>query len=263
MAATQEKEVVPGVKLVGRISHPKITESSGIIPCSKAAGVFWTHNDGHRPVLYAITRHGDSISEFHVIGANIRDWEDISTDHHGHLFIGDIGNNDAKRDQIAVYQINEPDPKSPSGAVQVTHTWQLRFPKKPFDCESLFVYQGYGYVISKVFNEEKAAIYRFPLTEQKEPEVLEIVAHLKIETPVTGACLSSDARLLGIVTKSGAFVYEIDGKISRAAKRKPFYKKFRHEHIEACCFVPEGLLATSEGREIFLFTDESFRTAKP
>jgi hypothetical protein len=31
------------------------------------------------------------------------------------------------------------------------------------------------------------------------------------------------------------------------------------EHIEGCCFVPDGLLATSERRTIFLFTDPAFR----
>ena len=40
---------------------------------------------------------------------------------------------------------------------------------------------------------------------------------------------------------------------------KPVTTPFRHEHIEGCCFVPEGLLATAESGEIFLFTNEAFR----
>jgi hypothetical protein len=87
---------------------------------------------------------------------------------------------------------------------------------------------------------------------------LELVAATKIESPVAGADISPDGRLLALVAKSGAFVYRIDGDVAKAGKRKVYQTKFRHEHIEGCCFVPEGLLATAESREIYLFTDEPF-----
>src|SRR6185503_18160080 len=219
---------------------------------------FWTHNDGGGPkkqVLYGITREGKSMAEFHVIGALLEDWEDIALDADHHLFIGDVGNNDGKRDQVAVYEIDEPDPKSSRAFVTVKRGWQLRFPQAPFDCESLFVWNGYGYMVSKVFNDERAEIYRFPLTEQKDPITLESVGRLRIDSPVTGADISADGGLLGLVAKSGAFVYRINGDVAKAASMKPFHTKFKHEHIEGCCFVAEGLMATAESREIFLFTN--------
>ena len=117
-------------------------------------------------------------------------------------------------------------------------------------------------ILARYLDEHRAEIYRFPLTEQKEPFVLEFVARLKIESPVTGADISPDGNLLGIVSKSGAFVYRIEGEPSKAAHQKPWLTKFTHQHIEACCFVPEGLLATAESREIYLFTDEAFRLRK-
>jgi hypothetical protein len=144
----------------------------------------------------------------------------------------------------------------------VKRSWRLRFPDQPFDCESLFVWDGYGYVVSKVFNDARAQIFRFPLAEQKAPAVLELVATTRIESPVTGADISADGKLLALVAKSGAFLFRVNGDISRAVgkgKDKPHQTKFRHEHIEGCCFVPEGLLATAESREIYLFTDPAFR----
>jgi hypothetical protein len=266
-SAAQPKEVAPGVLQIGRINHPRITESSGVVASRQFPGVLWTHNDGggyKKQVLYAITREGKFTGEFRVGGALLQDWEDIAIDGQKHLFIGDIGNNDAKRNELAVYQIDEPDPKS-SRPIEVTRAWRLHFPKAPFDCESLFVWDGFGYVISKVFNDRRAEIYRFPLVEQKDPFVLEPVARLKIESPVTGADISADGKLLGIVCKAGAFVYPIDGAPASAAHQKPWFRKFTHQHIESCCFVPDGLLATSESREIYLFTDEQFHpgTDKP
>jgi hypothetical protein len=261
--AAEPREVAPGVMLVGHIENPRIKESSGIAASRQYPEVFWMHNDGKEQVLYAINRTGKSLADFRITGAFLDDWEDIAIDDDGHLYLGDLGNNNARRLQLAVYQIAEPNPKSAHGLVQVKRGWKLRFPKAPFDCESLFVFQTHGYVVSKVFDDARAEIYRFPLADQKEPVVLEFVARLKIESPVTGADISGNGKLLGLVAKSGAFVYRIDGDVASAAHRKPFQTKFRHEHIEGCCFVPDGLLATAESREIYLFTNEAFRMTVP
>ena len=258
-------EVAPGVLHLGRIAHPHITESSGVVVSRQFPGVFWTHNDGgggRKQVLYGMTREGKPLAELYVSGALLLDWEDIAIDGEHHLFIGDIGNNDAKRAHLAVHQIDEPDPKADRSEAPIKRSWQLHFPAAPFDCESLFIWRDHGYVISKVFNDQRAEIYRFPLTAQKEPFVLEFVARLKIDSPVTGADISADGRLLGIVAHSGAFVYRIDGDVAAAAKLKPHHTKFKDEHIEGCCFVPEGLYATSESRDIYLFIDPAFHPAK-
>ena len=255
-----------GAHEIGRIASARITESSGLAASRQFPGVLWTHNDGggaRKQVLYAIDRTGKSLGEFIITDVLLHDWEDIAIDDANHLFIGDLGNNDAKRTELAVYQLDEPDPKQGVSFVQVKRSWRLRYPGKPFDCESLFVWKGYGYVVSKVVDDARAQIFRFPLSDTTEPLTLELVATTKIESPVTGADISPDGRLLALVAKSGAFVYRIDGDVSKVIKGKPHQTRFRHEHIEACCFVDDGLLATAESREIYLFTDPEFRWKQP
>lgn len=258
-AAFQAREAAPGVWQVGNIASSAITESSGLISCRGSTNVFWTHNDGRRRTLYAISKTGQTIAEFFVDASLVEDWEDIANDEHGHLYLADIGNNDARRSRLAVHQFKEPDPQTPATTVTVTRSWQLTFPGKPFDCESLFIWKGHGYVISKMFKDEQAEIYRFPLIETNQPIQLEFVAKLSVTSPVTGADISSDGEKLGLVCKNGAYVFNIGGDISRAATVNPQRVKFREGQLEGCCFVPEGLLATSEKREIFLFTIEAFR----
>ena len=251
----------PGVLRLGRIANPRITESSGVVASRQFPGMFWTHNDGggaRRQVLYGITREGASVGEFTIAGIALQDWEDLAIDDQNHLFIGDIGNNDGKRTELAVYQLDEPDPKAGVRFLQSHRSWRLRFPGKPFDCESLFVWQDHGYIVSKVFDNLRAQIFRFPLKDTREPLPLELVATTKIESPVTGADISPDGQLLALVAKSGAFVYRIDGDVSKVIKAKPHQTKLRDEHIEGCCFVPDGLLATSENRSLFLFTARAF-----
>lgn len=255
-------QAAPGVLQIGYLTHPAIRESSGVVASRQHPGIFWTHNDGKSAGLYAVTREGKLVAQFTVFGAALTDWEDIALDDLGRLYVGDIGNNDAKRTQLAVHQIDEPDPKLTGLPVKIKRTWLLRYPGQRFDCESLFVWRGSGYVISKVFDDQYAEIYRFPLGEQKQPFVLEKVCRLPIRSPVTGADLSADGRRLAVVAKNGAYLFRVDGDIAQAGKIKPFHAKFRHEHIEGCCFLPEGLLATAESREIYLFTDEAFRAPK-
>jgi hypothetical protein len=264
--ARPARVVAPGVTQVGVIQHPRLTESSGVVAGRRDTNILWTHSDGggRKQILYAMSRSGAPLAEFHVAGALVHDWEDIAADGQGHLYIGDLGNNDNRRTQLAVHRIDEPDlATNRMGFATVNRSWFLEFPGARFDCESLFILRDHGYVISKVFDDARAELYRFALTNGAAQK-LELVARLKIDSPVTGADISPDGALLGVVAKNGAYVFRIDGDPARAGRGKPYHTKFRHEHIEACTFVPEGLLATAESREIFLFTDPPFRGgAKP
>jgi len=256
-----DKEIATGVRLIGRISDPRIKESSGVIASRRYPNVFWTHNDGGGPkkqVLYAIDREGKTLAAFPVVGPRFHDWEDIAIDDSGNLYLGDIGNNDSKENKLAVYEIDEPDPTSGIASISPKRGWTLKFPGPPFDCESLFIWKGQGYVISKVFNSARAQVFRFPLKQTSEPLTLDLVATTKIESPVTGADISADGNLLGLVSKAGAYVYRIGGDVARVSQIEPHYTELKDQHIEGCCFVPDGLLATSERRNIFLFTDPAF-----
>ena len=261
-AAEPGQDVAPGVRLLARMSDPRIKESSGVVASRQYMDVYWTHNDGGGPkkqVLYAIDREGNTRASFLRYRRNVARLGRLAIDGAGHLYIGDIGNNDSKRDALAVYEIEEPNPQAGAERISPKRVWNLRFPRAPFDCESLFVWKDYGYVVSKVFHDARAQIFRFPLKETNRPLTLELVATTKIESPVTGADISADGTLLGLVAKNGAYVFRIDGDVTRVSNTNPHHTKLKNEHIEGCCFVPEGLLVTSERRMIFLFTDPAFR----
>src|SRR5580765_7005738 len=42
-------EVAPDVLEIGHLTHPRITESSGVVASRQYPRVFWTHNDGGGP----------------------------------------------------------------------------------------------------------------------------------------------------------------------------------------------------------------------
>jgi hypothetical protein len=265
VAATTQPATQPSrsIQLTGRITAPDIKESSGLVASRRYPGVFWTHNDsGNAPILYAITATGELIARFPVKGATCRDWEDIAIDDQGHLFIGDIGNNWGKHHQLAVYRLAEPDPRGKPVVLVVDQAWQLRFPGNSFDCESLFVWKQHGFVISKVFDCERAVLYRFPLVKQRVPAVLEKVVELPIRWPCTGADISPDGGKLAVMTNAGPYVFTIGGDPTNAGTAEPWHETFVDPARESCCFTREGLLSTAETRDVVLFTDEAARDAK-
>lgn len=248
----------PGVHRIGRIEEPALREVSGVAASQRYTNVFWTHTDGKkRPVLFAIDRSGRTLARFPVM-AKMEDWEDIALDQEGHLFLGDIGNNDLLRKELRVFRIDEPNPSSSGTRLRVSRTWRLQFPKKPFDCESLFIFENNGYVISKVFDDKAAALYRFSLQEPSGPAVLKWICNLPVSAPITGATISDDGKKMALVSHNAAFLFEINADLSNAAHLKPFHLKLGDQHIEGCTFVPDGLLMTSELRDVFLISRAPF-----
>jgi hypothetical protein len=247
----------PAPKEIGRISHPQITESSGLAASRQHPDVFWTHNDGERPALYAIKRDGAMIGEFSVQGAAFGDWEDIALDAEHQLFLADTGNNNGRRREVNVYMAAEPSPSAATKVVPILRKWVLRYPSAPFDSEGLFVWKGVGYLVSKVTDDQKAEIYRFTL-ESVTAQKLEFIARLNVESPVTAADISADGRHLAVLAKAGPFVFTINGDVEKAGSQKPSRVKFKHDSMEGCCFVPGGLLTCAESRQIYFFSQEVF-----
>jgi hypothetical protein len=259
--ATQTiKPPARGYFVAGQIEDPAISESSGIIQSRKYPETYWTHNDsGNKAEIFAITGKGKLIARFPVNAKN-RDWEDITTDDSGHLYIGDIGNNGGRRKQIEIYRLDEPDPAlyqkdqiSPS--LKINKTWRLLFPAEAFDCESLFIWKNHGYVVSKSYAATSAKIHRFPLDEKKDSFVLEQVAQIPIRSPVTSAAISDDGNRLAVLTYTGLSVFQIDGDVVKAQRVAPVYTRLIHAGIEGCCFAPGGVLVSSESRELFFFPE--------
>lgn len=250
---------------IGRIRPEAVRESSGIVASRQHPGVFWTHNDsGNPPVLYAITRDGQLIREYPVAADNT-DWEDIATDDAGRLYIADVGNNRRDREEVRVLRVDEPDPRAPlqgrPAPLRVTANWRLRYPAAPFDCESLFVMGDHAYILPKRLNASPAEIFRFDISRPApRPVTPERVAELPaIRAPVTAADVSSDGKRLAVLTVLGPYLIDIDGDISSAGKARTLHSRYIDPHMEAACFVPEGLLVTSETRDVLLFREEHFK----
>ena len=141
---------------------PGLSEASGIAASRRVAGRLWAHNDGE-PVLYALDAHGAVTGRVQVTGAKMEDFEAIAVGPCGTascLYLGDIGDNEAKRKRITVYRL--PEPESASGSSAVAEAFHGTYPDGAHDAETLLIAgDGRVYVVTKG-DTGPIAIYRFP-----------------------------------------------------------------------------------------------------
>jgi hypothetical protein len=124
------------------ISDPAIDEASGMAASRLHPGVvFIVEDSGNGPYVYAVGRDGRTLATFTLDGAKNVDWEAMapSVDAEGRptLLIGDIGDNDGKRDSVRVYEILEP--AVLQDAALRWRKWDLRYPDGAHDAEGLMV----------------------------------------------------------------------------------------------------------------------------
>jgi hypothetical protein len=251
------REVAPEVVQLAELPKKGLPESSGLVVSRQFPGVLWTHNDGKDRRLFAINRSAELLAEFEVRGVFIWDWEDLALDDANRLYVADTGNNALIRPTLSVHRVREPDPAQSGAGLTVERSWVLRFPGKGFDAEALVIWQNHGYLIEKPSSRKKAGLYRWSL-DTGPMVTLERLGNLEVKSRVTGADLSPDGNRLALVSVDGAWLIECVGGPTQALKQKPFHVPFKLGQIEGCAFDHDGLLASSEKRELFLFQAAPF-----
>ena len=99
-------------------------------------GALWGHNDSlDLPQIFALDRTGNLLARYLLRGAEHVDWEDITSDHSGRLYLGDMGNNFHWRQRLTIYEIYPPSPSGRSEErkeqLSVSRHWELCYPALP------------------------------------------------------------------------------------------------------------------------------------
>jgi hypothetical protein len=182
---------------VGYNQHHLLEEISGIIASRTYLNLFWVHNDsGDEARFYAMDIGGNHRGTFILPDRKNVDYEDIAIgfgpNGRDYLYIGDIGDNRAKRDTIQVLRVLEPAPLEKNKAVAISGSvsFSFRFEDGSRDAEAMFIDPCTGdlYIISKREDRSRVYVAQAPFSTEKV-NLLEF----KIELPwgwVTAADLS-------------------------------------------------------------------------
>ncbi|HJR90452.1 MAG TPA: hypothetical protein VJ782_09875 [Aeromicrobium sp.] len=129
------------VAAISEISDGRIAESSGLALSNQHNDLAYTMNDegGAGANVYAIqVSTGEVVGAADISSLPISDPESITVDANGTVWLGDLGDNERQRDDVAIYAFPEPGPGETT--VSTARRYAVTFPGGPLDVEGLLVH---------------------------------------------------------------------------------------------------------------------------
>ena len=253
---------------------PRITESSGLASSSDP-GIVFTHNDsGDDARFFAVdVATGRTRTVYELPDVQARDWEDMARgpDEQGRssLWLGDIGDNNARRDRgLLVHRVPEPQPTDDDAVTTEPPTsFRLRYVDGPGDAEALLVHPRTGrlYVVTKPL-AGTAGVYAAPeRLDPDGPNALTLVAEVELRRTgteggpnigslaqrlVTAGDISPDGRRVALRTYTDLYEWTIEGDdVAGAFTTEPEISPLPET------FQGEGLAYTADGSALLTSTE--------
>ncbi len=190
-----------------------VPESSGLFAVSP--NKIYTHNDsGDQPRIFVIDTLGNLLRIIHIDQATAIDYEDITRDNAGNIYIGDFGNNFNMRTDLKVYKIPDPEQSISdtliAEVINFSYPDQAFFPPPPtemnFDCEGFFFFRDSLYLFSK--NRGVSAyshIYRLPSTAGNY--IAQFVDSVYTGRWVTSAAINRSRSAFALLSETQVWLY--------------------------------------------------------
>lgn len=140
-----------------------IDEASGIADSYLNPGYLWVLQDSQNPPeLYLLGHDGRHGKKVFIKNVTNRDWEELALAD-GHLYIGEIGDNNKAYPGYFFYKIAEP-PASTDTVTQVDKI-EFKYPDGSHDAEAFFVEPSTKdiYIITK--SDPQAKVYKLPFPQ--------------------------------------------------------------------------------------------------
>lgn len=238
-------------KIIKAGKLPKaITESSGL-EIADTSNAFWTHNDsGAQPLLYKISASGQLLDELYVKGARNKDWEDLTKDERGNIYIGDFGNNANRRKDLKIYKVNS----NRIDSISFSLSDQVKFPpeksQRNFDLEAFFWYKDSLYLFSKNRGNKIVKFYRLP--DRPGTYSAELIGSVKLQAMITAADVSPDGKEFALLGYGKIYLFRNTNSDSFAFQSHLCKRFARSGQAEGIVYIDnDQLLITNEGGKIF------------
>ncbi|MFD0863521.1 hypothetical protein ACFQ1M_14995 [Sungkyunkwania multivorans] len=172
--------LLAGCQDLGQLSFvcdlPKSLKENSGIEMVKEDGLIWFVEDsGNKDHIYGVNFEGTIERDINIKNAKNEDWEDLTKDTLGNLYIGDFGNNENDRKDLVIYKIPNPEntDKDDLEAEKIKFSFpeQKEFPPEKdellYDVEAFFYFEGWLYLftrnrMSKKHFDGRSLIYKIP-----------------------------------------------------------------------------------------------------
>ncbi|WP_312076621.1 hypothetical protein [Chryseobacterium sp.] len=195
------QENVQSQELKTEFSLPKKLKEVSGIALSQDKKTIWAIEDaGNKNVVYGLNLNGNLIADVLVENADNNDWEDITKDNAGNIYIGDFGNNENDRQNLSIIKLDLKDSSQKSTKVVQTtkfhYEGQTEFPPKKsnllYDCEAFVEKDGNFYLFTK--NRSKgfdASFLIFQIPNKEGDFEAKLIGKLKLEGGYNDAAITS------------------------------------------------------------------------
>lgn len=219
LTSCTEKNETSALKQLANL--PKsLKEISGV--AYKDNFIYALEDSGNENEITVLDTLGNSTKTIVINNTENIDWEDLTFDPKGNLYIGDFGNNDNMRKDLAIYKINQSDLQNDKAdvAYKVTFDYpeQTEFPPKKkdllFDVEGFFEYENHFYLFTK--NRSKgfdgtSYIYKIPnqFGHHQAQLIKKIITCSDYHTcAITSAAISPDGLKFVLLSHSKVWLFE-------------------------------------------------------
>ncbi|MGE6395787.1 hypothetical protein [Chryseobacterium scophthalmum] len=180
----------------------KLKEVSGIALSQDQKTIWAIEDAGNKNVVYGLNRQGELVNDVLVENAENNDWEDITKDAAGNIYIGDFGNNENDRQNLSILKLDlKNDSQKSTKVIQTTkfhYEGQTEFPPKKsnllYDCEAFVEKDGSFYLFTK--NRSKGfdgTFLVFQIPNKEGDFEAKLIGKLKLEGGYSDAAITSAA----------------------------------------------------------------------
>ncbi|GGG40189.1 hypothetical protein [Bizionia arctica] len=162
--------------------------------------LIWTIEDSKNSnSLFGVDTNGNLVREIEISNAKNIDWEELTSDSLGNIYIGDFGNNKKERDHFTIYKV-----PNPEGIAHKTFADLITFklPKnvKPLNFEAFFIYKNHFYILNK--KKKETMLFKVPNTIGNH--TAEYVCSFNLENggKITSADISKDQKTIVFLNKN-------------------------------------------------------------
>jgi hypothetical protein len=159
----------------------------------KSENHFWIIEDsGNKNEIFALDQKGDIVKSVVVTNAENRDWEDLTFDKKGNLYVGDFGNNSKDQILYTIYRINHESLKNREVSAEKIDFF-LPPEHNPEDFEAFFLRNNSIYLFSK--DNKITSVYKVPNLTGKHEAIFITEYNLPGKhNKVTSADISDDGK---------------------------------------------------------------------
>lgn len=238
-------------------------EISGIETINGSPYIWAIEDHGNPNKLYGFNEDGTTSRDITITNQKNNDWEDIASDDAGNLYIGDFGNNDNDRKDLAIYKVEASALDTTSAEVSAVTRFhypeQKEFPPRKsgrfFDVEAFYEYGGNFYLFTKNRSSRfdgSLSVYKVPNKSGSFPakKIGELNTCGKFsKCAVTGADISPDGKTVVLLAADRLWLVTGFTTDDFSNARMEIFELGHETQKEGICFKDDDTLLIADEKE--------------